>query len=285
MGLDEEHNPLSEPANTPFLTDYLGEKLLLGAKNEKPGLLLKPIDARLNVPGLPQSATGQAALYTGRNAPAFLGRHMTGFANGTLKTLIEESGIFKQALEKEAAPTHANLYSDGYFKAVEQRRIRYSVGTLVGLTAGVPFRMPEDYQQGGAIPWDITGRFMRERNIDLPMITPQEAGQRLANIGSHHNVTLFECYLPDFVGHSRNPELAGEVLKLIDAFLESTIINLPTDTNLIITSDHGNLEDLSTKSHTYNPVPLMVSGPDATAFRPVNDITGITPKIMELLQV
>jgi hypothetical protein len=37
------------------------------------------LDASLCVPGLPQSATGQAALLTGLNAPELMGRHIEGF--------------------------------------------------------------------------------------------------------------------------------------------------------------------------------------------------------------
>ena len=43
-----------------------------------------PLDACLGVPGLPQSATGQATLFCGRNAAAFMGRHVTGFPGPTL---------------------------------------------------------------------------------------------------------------------------------------------------------------------------------------------------------
>src|SRR5689334_1082354 len=61
----------------PYLAERLGGSLLAGLEISRPELLLKPIDARLGVAGRPQSATGQTALYTGRNAPAFLGRHLT----------------------------------------------------------------------------------------------------------------------------------------------------------------------------------------------------------------
>ncbi|NWJ48009.1 MAG: phosphoglyceromutase [Chloroflexi bacterium] len=283
LGTDSPENPLAHKEATPFLNGLLGSKPLSGYEADYTNLLFKSIDAQLGIPGLPQSATGQAALYTGQNAPAYLGRHMTGFANGSLRVLIEESGIFKQAKAIGAKPTHANLYSQGYFRAVEQRRIRYSVGTLVGLTAGVPFRMPEDYERGEAVFWDITGERMPDREVHISPIAATEAGKRLANIGGNHNLTLFECYLPDFAGHSQNMELSLSVLQLIDRFLNSVIQNLSGDTTLLVTSDHGNVEDLSTKGHTYNPVPLLVVGPDAGKFRAVKDITGLTPKIIELL--
>ena len=53
-----------------------------------------PIDACLSVPGLPQSATGQATMFTGVNAPVFMGRHCEGFPGPSLRKKIEEDNLF-----------------------------------------------------------------------------------------------------------------------------------------------------------------------------------------------
>lgn len=55
---------------------------------------------------------------------------------------------------------------------------------------------------------------------------------------------------------------------------------------LLLTSDHGNLEDLSTRRHTANPVPgLLIGGlPLRREFaRDLHDLTGITPAIYDFL--
>ena len=271
-------------APLPVLTAALGVPLLAGRQVYGQGRLLKAIDATLGVPGRPQSATGQAALYTGRNAPAFLGRHLTGFANGSLRILIEESGLFKQALELGRRVTSANLYSPGYFEAIERRRLRYSVGALLNLTAGVPFRMPEDYRQGEAVFWDITSRHLPERGLNLPPITPFEAGQRLARIARSHDVTLFESYLTDFAGHAQDQTAARDALEQFDGLVAGTLEDAPAGTTLVISSDHGNLENLGTRLHTLNPVPLIAIGPAAHLFEPITDIMGLTPAILEGLK-
>jgi bisphosphoglycerate-independent phosphoglycerate mutase (AlkP superfamily) len=54
---------------------------------------------------------------------------------------------------------------------------------------------------------------------------------------------------------------------------------------VLITSDHGNLEDLSTRRHTANPVPGLVVG--APGLRQnfcdgLNDLTGIAERILAL---
>lgn len=278
---NQDQDRPGEPGPMPFLADLLGGPLLAGPEILTADLLFKPVDATLGVPGRPQSATGQTALYTGRNAPAFLGRHLTGFANGSLRILIEESGLFKQILDLGGKPTAANLYTPEYFQAIENRRLRYSVGALLNLTSGVPFRMPEDYAREEALFWDITNRYSRSRGFPLPLISPQEAGRRLANLAAGYDVTLFESYLPDYAGHAQDMPRAHEVLGEIDGLIEGIMRHKTAETSLVICSDHGNLENLASKLHTLNPVPLVVFGPAAPAFAGVETIMGLTPVIVE----
>ncbi|MCP4141537.1 MAG: hypothetical protein GY755_14845 [Chloroflexi bacterium] len=49
---------------------------------------------------------------------------------------------------------------------------------------------------------------------------------------------------------------------------------------MLITSDHGNVEDLSTGGHTGNEVPLWVVGPMAEQLNEVKSITEILDKIL-----
>ena len=311
VGLGRSHssNPLADPVNTPFLYQLLGTPLVNDAATQNfasrqsatpassasplpssgfwidhPQLLAKPIDACLGVPGHPQSATGQTTLYTGQNAAKFRGQHQTAFANGSLRQLIEAHGIFKQVLSLGGTSTLANLYSPTYFEAIAQRRIRYAVGTLLNLTALLPFRMQAEYERGEAIFWDITGELAHSRSIAGTPITASEAGKRLAFLGATYTITLFECFLTDFAGHAQDWHQATTVLRRVDAFIENVVMHLASHVTLIITSDHGNLEDLSTKHHTLNPVPLIAIGPDADAFRTATDLTDITPQILNCIQ-
>ena len=148
------------------------------------------------------------------------------------------------------------------------------------MTAGLPFRMQYEYEQGKAIFWDITGEIASSRGIATAPITPELAGHYLAHLGNHHSVTLFECYLSDYAGHARDYDHAVAVLQRIDRFLATVTASLSTHTTLIVVSDHGNIENLSTKCHTLNAVPLWVVGPAAHKFKDVQDLTGITPTIL-----
>ena len=61
------------------------------------------LDACLGVPGLPQSATGQATLYTGVNAAQVMGRHKEGFPGPTLCRLLQEDNLFLAARRRGCA--------------------------------------------------------------------------------------------------------------------------------------------------------------------------------------
>ncbi|MEM8612216.1 MAG: alkaline phosphatase family protein [Cyanobacteria bacterium P01_H01_bin.105] len=283
LGTAGPHNPLANPATMPYWQSLCGQRLLAGARAQRPNLLFKPVDATLGVPGLPQSATGQTTLYTGHNAAKFRGQHQTGFANGSLRQLIEPYGLFKQVLDRGGTATLANLYSPVYFEAIAQRRGRYSVCTLLNMTAGLPFRMQYEYEQGDAIFWDITGAIAKSRGINTAPIDPNLAGQQLATIGSRYSVTLFECYLSDYAGHQQNYANAVKVLQRIDQFIAAIVNGLTLETTLVIVSDHGNVEDLSTKRHTLNLVPLCAVGVNAHIFESVKDLTGVTPAILSIL--
>jgi 2,3-bisphosphoglycerate-independent phosphoglycerate mutase len=285
VGLGEAsiHNPLSASESMPFLSELIGQPWLKGASADRAELWFRPIDATLGVAGLPQSATGQTTLYTGQNAPAFLGRHQSGFANGALRQLIDKYGLFSQALALGATATLANAYSPDYFYAIARRTRRYSVCTLLNLSAKLPFRLQYEYDQGKAIFWNIIGETPPNVSIHRPPISPQIAGSRLAALSAEYSVTLFECYLCDYAGHAQDPERAIAYLQRIDRFLESAIAHLPPNITLLLTSDHGNVEDLSSKRHTLNSVPLLAIGPQAQAFAPIHDLTGITPQILQLL--
>jgi 2,3-bisphosphoglycerate-independent phosphoglycerate mutase len=75
------------------------------------------------------------------------------------------------------------------------------------------------------------------------------------------------------------------VLGKLDQLFHGLLQHLDFDnTTLVITSDHGNIEDMSTKTHTNNPVPLIAMGASASYFKDVTDLTGVTPAIISALQ-
>lgn len=276
-------NPLAS-APMPTLQSLLDHPLVASPAIERPHLLFRPIDARLGVDGLPQSATGQTSLFTGVNAAQAVGRHLAAFPTAALREIIAHHSVLKRVAENGGRATFANAYSPQYWELVRQRRLRHSATTWTNMAAGLRFRDLNDLRQGQAVYWDITHSIMHQRGIaEVPLIEPEEAGRRLARLTAEHDLVLYESFLPDLVGH-RRLNMAPEVaMALIDRFLGGLLANLPNDATLLLSSDHGNIEDMSTKAHTYNPVPLLAVGPDAAAFAEAQAITDVTPAILRLL--
>ena len=78
-------------------------------------------------------------------------------------------------------------------------------------------------------------------------------------------------------GHSQNRERAEGILRTLDAFLKEVVAGRPDDTLLVVTSDHGNIEDLSTRGHTFNQVPLIAVGPREEEIRAVDGRNAAPP--------
>src|SRR5256714_13063397 len=87
------------------------------------------------------------------------------------------------------------------------------------------------------------------------------------------------------MGHDRNPEGALAVLGDLARFVREVLAR--TDlarTTVLLTSDHGNVEDLSARNHTLNPVPTLAWGAAAAHVSArVRDLADITPTILHIL--
>ncbi len=275
-------NPLAE-APMPVLRALLGGPLTSEQVQERSTLLLRPIDATLGVDGLPQSGTGHVALLVGVNAPALHGKHQPYFPPVALRPLLAEQSIFRRARAAGLRAAFANAFSAGYWQAIETRRIRRSASIIAAEGADLHLRTLDDLAAGTALSWDITGEAVHHRGegLAIPQIDPTEAGRRLSNLAHTNELVFFESFLPDLAAHGRlGPDAVPETLRRIDALIGGLLATCkPTDT-LLITSDHGNLEDTSTRIHTRNPVPLLVVGPAVPKFAGVQRIDQIADAIM-----
>ncbi|MEI6776899.1 MAG: metalloenzyme [Chloroflexales bacterium] len=276
-------NPLATATMVTF-RDLLNGPLTLEHVQERADLLLRPLDAALGVDGLPQSGTGHVALLAGVNAPALHGRHQPNFPPVALRPLLAERSIFRLAHQDGHTVAFANAFSAGYWQALAARRIRRSASVIAAEGAGVRLRDNDDLRENRALTWDITRQAAHERGEDAALITPEIAGSHLANLAREYDLVFFECFLPDLAGHGRmGAGAVPEVLTRIDRLLGGLLAaRHPTDT-ILITSDHGNIEDDRTQSHTRNPVPLLVIGPQAGHFATVTRIDAVAPAILAAL--
>ncbi|MDZ8120227.1 hypothetical protein [Pontiella agarivorans] len=240
-----------------------------------------PIDACLGVDGIPQSATGQTALLCGVNAPEAMGRHIEGFPPPRLKKLIEKENIFSKLRKLGKDPTFANSYwIDDPFNIPLRRQ---SVTTVMALAANGKVRHKEELMNGKAVNHDITRWTMHERGYDGPHISEEEAAGHLLTVAAEHDFTLYEYFMTDRAGHSDGPDLAFQCLESLEKFLPitATFGNHPNQLFLLC-SDHGNIEDRTTRAHTRNPVPLIAIGENAEHFQSLENLAEVTPAILSI---
>ena len=240
-----------------------------------------PLDARLGVDGLPQSATGQASLLTGINAPAAMGRHIEGFPPPALKKLVEHENLFRQLRKIGNRCTFANCYLNIDPHQIPLRR--QSVTTVMTLSALGRVRGNDELAAGRAVTHDITRHTMHTRGYEGDPITPEEAAAHLIATAEENDFTLFEHFLTDRAGHSGSMDRAVECLEILERFV-GALVRFADEANhlLLLSSDHGNIEDLSVRTHTLNPVPLVALGHQADRFLSARTLCDIAPAIIRL---
>jgi len=240
-------------------------------------------DACLGVEGRPQSASGQTTILTGVNAPAAIGYHKQGFPNEALREIIQKHSIFLQLKRAEISPiTFANAYTPMFFQA----RPRWVSATTVAVeAAGMRFRDLDDLQAGRAVFQDYTNQMLIERGFSTSTRTPEQAAEILAAIALENQFMLYEYFITDKKGHEQDMEGARTVLSNLARLIRHLLSRLDlTTTTLILTSDHGNIEDLSSRNHTLNLVPTLVWGKDKEQVaRRIRSLADITPAIIEVL--
>ena len=287
---DPEHNPFAA-ANMPVLRDLLGGQPLVAENVPFNGdrVTLVGIDACLGIDGLPQSATGQATLLTGENIPRAIGEHYGPKPNHAVSKYLRNGNLFNTLKEDGQRVAFLNAYPPGYFESIESGRRIYSAIPLAATSAGVPLKNFDDLKNGQAISADFTAQGWREHlNLpNTPLLTSTQAGNLLGYLSKNYNFTLFEYWLSDYAGHRQNMTTACALLETFDQVLAGLLAEWDDDKGLILfTSDHGNLEDLSTRRHTMNKVPALVIGNPELRHKfteKLIDLTDVTPAIIEFL--
>lgn len=262
-----EINPFARQS-MPVLSTLLGDGGLLAAtfkdvpQHSKRTSWLG-LDASMGISGIPQSATGQAALLTGLNIPSLVGGHYGPKPSPEIITLLNNDNLLKTLRRSGHNSTLLNAYPQRYFEALQSGYRLPGVIAMTAIQSGITLKTIDDLQTGQAISADFTGKgWLEQLKIpDIPVITPNEAGVRMASLSAAYSFSIFEYWITDIAGHHQEMESATHMLTMLDDVLAGLIHTWKDEDGLIlITSDHGNLEDLSTRRHTSNPVPLIMIG-------------------------
>ncbi len=280
LGADD---PVANPCVRPEMVLFHHHSAEKYPKSLYPPGYVIGLDATLGVEGLPQSATGQTALLTGVNASVALGRHLNGFPNEALRRIIAAHSILKQYSDQGYRAAFLNTFRPPFFDLDPFQIIRHlSVTTVCNLYAGLKFFDLDDLRAERSVYQDLTGASLRDLGFDVPLFSPEKAGEIVAHASARYDFSLFEYFQTDVAGHSRNLRRALEVLEHLQRFLDALLKVVDLEQTLVLVcSDHGNIEDLSVKGHTRNPAMTLLFGCGADELVPnLRTLTDVTPALL-----
>ncbi len=294
IGRADQGNPFFARA-TRFLPCWQGGGTL------PDGTPLRHIRSDVGLEGIPQSATGQTALFTGARGPELGPAPVSGYPGKGLRRLLRQRGLLVLAKQRgcqarffNAYPLHEELFRGHHVRLDEDGtlhfsdefpvafRRRLSATSVMMIAIGQqPAGLPA-LEAGEALYQDYTNRSLGERGATVVEFTPERAGEILA--AARGQVVLYEYFQSDVCGHRGDPAAAGQLVGELDRLLGTLIACLdPGRDTLVVTSDHGNLEDLSSRGHSRNPVPFLAWGRLGDELRArVSAIEEVTPALLEL---
>lgn len=296
IGKAESSNPFYI-ANAEYLPFYRGNCMLPG------GVPVKGIDACLGVEGMPMSASGQTTLFTGVNVPGVIGEHADSYPDYRMRKIIKENNIFTGMRKRNLnprflnafpgqshlyTPQHVHIRGDGEFRFSTEFRahIRRSLSVTTCMMIAnymIPFGR-NDIIKERALFHDFTNRGLRVTDSLIPFFSPEKAAEIMYRVSRQYDMILFEYFQTDLYGHGFDMAECTGLIHQINRLIKHLISLLDEDSDtLMITSDHGNLEDCATQLHTYNPVALITWGKDADILRGrIDSLTDVSPAITEL---
>lgn len=252
--------------------------------------MFRPVDATLGHEGLPQSATGQTAILTGLNGADIMAGHYGPWPGPTLTRALQTGTLFHDGEAADGAAL-ANTFPPRYFVTEGRRRHRPNAPVVAARAAGVRLRGLEDYKSGAAVAPDLEGAGLaRLGEAALAGVGPAGVAgtaATLTRLAAEYSFTFVDVWVTDGFGHERDAAGAGRFLATLDALLGLLVFDsaspVSAGATLVVTSDHGNLEDMSVKGHTRNAVPLLAVGSGAGAFVDATSLLDVAPGVRRVI--
>jgi 2,3-bisphosphoglycerate-independent phosphoglycerate mutase len=267
------------------------------------GTPLTAIDATLGIPGAPQSASGQTALFCGAAAGEIGNRHVNGYPDRHLRTVILEKNLLSRLAAQGVAaryvnayPAHHELFTSKHVRIEPDGRFWFSTEfpekfkRMVSVTSCMllacrqkPFG-EADIRARRSLYQDFSNRQLIALGLDLPEFSPVQAATIIANAASRYEFILYEYFQTDIYAHRRSFSDCVDLIKELDMLLGSLISRLDRKLDtLVLTSDHGNLEDYHQRGHSRNPVPFLAWGRHGEFLRArISSLSDVAPALLEL---
>lgn len=267
---DPQKNPFAA-ADMPTILELTGGRRWL-AKTDRQHTtraVFIPTDARLGVPGLPQSGTGQASLLTGLNVPQITGRHYGPKPDLQTRRLIAKHSYFKRLVERGKKAQLLTAYPPRLLHDFARGKTLRSSIQQAAYESGQAHFTVDDVRRRRALTAEWTTESWRKHlKIDCTArYSAREAGRLLARLARNYDFAFHSHWLTDRIGHRGTLARGVELLEMFDQVLRGLLDEWDDDEGLaLVVSDHGNLEDISVRRHTNNDVPTLIIGSRAAEF-------------------
>jgi 2,3-bisphosphoglycerate-independent phosphoglycerate mutase len=264
---------------------------------------LTGIDATLGIPGLPQSASGQTALFCGAMAGEIGNRHVNGYPDRNLRAIIFKmnlltrlAGMGVNARYLNAYPAHEELFSTSHVRIQTDGRLWFSaefpekfkrmisVTSCMLLASGQKPFGETDIRAGRSLYQDYSNRQLISQGLRLPEYSPVQAAEIIAGAALGYDFILYEYFQTDVYAHRRPFGECVELIRDLNDMIQSLLARLDKKQDtLVLTSDHGNLEEFHVRGHSRNPVPFLVWGKHGESLRArIKSLSDVTPALLKL---
>ena len=228
-----------------------------------------PTDSCLGVAGRPQSGTGQASLLTGLNVSKLIGKHYGPKPDQETRNIIAQHSYFKSLQERGKKARLLTAYPPRLLNDFARGKTLRSSIQQAAHESGIEHFTVSDVIEKRALTAEwTTESWQRYLGIShLPNYSSRQAGQLLARLSREYDFAFHSHWLTDRIGH-RGPFKSGvRILETFDEVFAGVLDEWNADEGLVIVvSDHGNMEDMSTRRHTLNRVPTLIVGERAAEF-------------------
>ncbi|MDP3276220.1 MAG: hypothetical protein Q8Q09_13555 [Deltaproteobacteria bacterium] len=278
LGTRGAHNPFTAVARSVLAP--------LGGHVDSPvaGWSLQPLDASLGVPGLPQSASGTATILTGVNVAEAIGEHLFAFPDHRVRPILAEHSVLAAVRRAGQSSAYLNAFTEerALASADWSQKIHRGACTCAALAGGGTLYTLGDLEAGRAASFDLTHEVLLGMGISVAPITMRDAARALVRGAREVSLALFELFLTDKAGHSQDTYFAHREVSRTERLIEALTEEFdPTRDTILLVSDHGNLEDLSTRGHTMASVPALAWGRGSVELvRTMRSLTDITPALL-----
>ncbi|MGH9814413.1 MAG: hypothetical protein ACRD4T_14875, partial [Candidatus Acidiferrales bacterium] len=160
----------------------------------------------------------------------------------------------------------------GFAELFTLAEINQNIFIFAARQAGAPLLRYRDVREGRALTSSMTHELENEFSLsffgeaELPTRSPEEAAAVLVGLLESHDFVFYKYQMADLISHTGRLVLARAVFHTIERFARAVLQSIGQGTTVVLTSDHGHLEQVSYhKGHPKTKVPTWCFGEAAVA--------------------